>query len=107
MADAPGRLRVRLNTLIAVMLAAAVVLAIVLGVRAIGLAQTGSLGDAAGVPRDERVLAQPEVSPQQVPVYECRDASGRPVYSNEPCAGSSSAVRGVEVTTIELPPRRP
>jgi hypothetical protein len=104
--DRPGRLGVRLNALIAVLLALAVVLAIALGSRALGLAQTGELGGVA-VQRQPNVLAQPEIAPERVPVYECADTRGQPVYSSEPCPDGTAVARGVEVTTIELPTRRP
>jgi hypothetical protein len=88
-----------LNRLVAVMLALAVVLAIVAGVRALGLAQRGAL-QAPG--RQPNLLGAPELPREEVRVHECTGARGAKVYTSEPC--DEGAERAVDVTTIELQP---
>jgi hypothetical protein len=100
-----------LNTIVATLLGLAVILAIVGGLRALGLAQTGYLGTP--LPQDRppaanpNVLTQPELAPDQVLTYECSDGAGGKIYTSVPCEGADGvrgAERPVEVTTIELAP---
>jgi hypothetical protein len=102
-----------LNAIVAALLGLAVVVALVTGLRALGLAQTGNL--RAPLPQDRppanpNVLTQPELAPDQVLTYECSDGAGGKVYTSVPCEGADGvrgAERPVEVTTIELAPARP
>lgn len=102
-AENDGRTTGRLNTLVAIMLGIAALLAIVAGIRSLGLAQTGEL---RSVPKTAPgVLAQPQLEQRAITVNECTDAKGRRVYSAEACANASTAAqRQVEVTTVELAP---
>jgi hypothetical protein len=101
-----------LNRLVAVLLAAAVVAVIVLGLRAMWQAQRGEL--RGGAAPAGRILAAPELPRERVRVHACRGAGGATVYSGTPCrtpaaagAGDDGGHGGVEVTTVDLaPPRR-
>lgn len=102
-----------LNALVAVLLGLAVVVALVTGLRALGLAQTGELRapmPAPTVPANPDVLAQPELPRDEVLTYECADGAGGRIYTSVPCEGADGrrgAERPVEVTTIELAPPQP
>lgn len=88
---------------------AAVLFAIVVGVRSIGRAQTGELGrdraPAASAPANPAVLAAPALEPERRSVRECRDASGRKVYAGTACA-PDAPVTVVETVPVELAPPR-
>jgi hypothetical protein len=105
-ADTHDRTTTRLNRLVAIMLGIAAVLAIIAGVRSLGLAQTGELRTA---PKPAPgVLAQPELERRAITVNECTDAKGRRVYSSEACANAARTTeRKVEVTTVQLAPSPP
>lgn len=102
-----------LNGIVAVLLGLAVVVAVVTGLRAIGLAQTGELRapqPAAAPPANPGALAQPELPQEQVLTYECADGAGGKIYTSVPCEGADGrrgTERAVEVTTIELAPPQP
>jgi hypothetical protein len=102
-----------LNGIVAVLLGLAVVLALVTGLRAIGLAQTGELrapSPTAATPANPGVLTQPELPKDEVLTYECADGAGGKVYTSVPCEGADGRrgeERAVEVTTIELAPPQP
>lgn len=89
--------------------AAALLAAIVVGVRSIGRAQTGELGRDAGSTASPatsaNVLAAPELQPERRSVRECRDASGRKVYAGTACA-PDAPVAEVETVPVELAPAR-
>jgi hypothetical protein len=102
-----------LNAVVAALLGLAVVVALVAGLRALGLAQTGDL--RAPLPEDApppnpNLLSQPELARDEVLTYECSDGAGGKVYTSVPCEGADGR-RGVErpvtVTTIELAPAKP
>jgi hypothetical protein len=101
-----------LNAIVAVLLGLAVVVVLVAGLRAIGLAQTGEMS----VPRQSPaapnpgLLAQPELAADEVLTYECSDGTGGQVYTSVPCEGADGrrgVERPVEVTTIELAAPKP
>lgn len=99
-----------LNAIVAVLLGLAVVVALVAGLRAIGLAQTGELRGrvpASAPPANPNVLVQPELAKDEVLTYECSDGAGGKIYTSVPCEGVDGrrgAERPVEVTTIDLAP---
>ncbi len=97
-----------LNALVVVLIGVAIVVSIVVGLRALGLAQTGDLRkvQTAG---DRGVLVTEEMKKDEVRVHACTDAKGVTVYRNEPCAKDRDAAAGertVEVQPLELPPKR-
>lgn len=102
-----------LNGIVAALLGLAVVVALVTGLRALGLAQTGELRapmPASEAPANPDVLAQPELPEDRVLTYECSDGAGGSIYTSVPCEGADGrrgAERPVEVTTIELAPSTP
>lgn len=87
------------------LMGAAIVVAIVVGLRSMGNAQTGELGRDVVPPPNPDLLAAPELEGQRRQVRECRDASGRAVYSGVDCA-SGAGVAEIETVPVELAPAR-
>lgn len=84
---------------------AAILVAVVVGVRSIGSAQTGELGrDVAPAPNPDLVAA-PELERERVQLHECRDARGGTVYTGVDC-GADAAVREAEKVPVQLVPAR-
>ena len=87
------------------LIGAAILAAVVVGVRSIGRAQTGELGESAGAAAKPGVLAAPELEREHRAVRECRDANGRRVYTGADCA-TDGPVTEVETVPVELAPPR-
>jgi hypothetical protein len=88
------------------MIACAVVVAAIVGMRAIGRAQSGEIGrDAAADANATATLAVPEFAPQRRRLHACRDARGRAVQAGAACAPTASAT-DVETVPVELAPPR-
>jgi hypothetical protein len=87
------------------LLAAALLLAIFVGLRSIGRAQTGELGRDAMPPANPGLVAAPELERDRLRVRECRDARGTTVYTATECA-ADAPVTEVETVPIELAPPR-